>query len=54
MEEEDSSFYLLPDSLDGVLPNCGLVTSHYLPLGVFSQHHFELLDSNEAPDFDTN
>jgi hypothetical protein len=29
---------------------CGLVaTGHDLPLGVISRHHFEWLDSNEAP-----
>jgi hypothetical protein len=34
---------------------CGLVTAgHDLPLGVISRHHFELLDSNEAPGSDTN
>jgi hypothetical protein len=27
---------------------------HDLPLGVISQHHFELLDSNEASGSDTN
>jgi hypothetical protein len=34
---------------------CGLVTAgHDLPLGVISRHHFEWLDSNEAPGSDTN
>jgi hypothetical protein len=28
---------------------CGLVAGHDLPLGVISRHHFELLNSNEAP-----
>jgi hypothetical protein len=46
MEEEDSSLCLLSDSLERVLPE--------LALGVISRHHFELLDSNEAPGFDTN
>jgi hypothetical protein len=32
----------------------GLVAGHDLPLGMFSRHHFELSDSNEAPGFDTN
>jgi hypothetical protein len=31
-----------------------LFTGDHLPLGVFSRHHFQLLDSNEAPGFDTN
>jgi hypothetical protein len=26
----------------------------HLPLGGSSRHHFEWLDSNEVPDFDTN
>jgi hypothetical protein len=33
---------------------CRLVAGHDLPLGVISRHHFELLDSNEAPGSDTN
>jgi hypothetical protein len=33
---------------------CELVASHDLLLGVISRHHFELLDSNEAPGSDTN
>jgi hypothetical protein len=33
---------------------CGLVTGHDLSLGVIFRHHFELLDSNEAPGSDTN
>jgi hypothetical protein len=33
---------------------CRLVASFDLPLGVTSLHHFELLDSNEAPGSDTN
>jgi hypothetical protein len=55
MEEEDPSLCLSPDSLERVLPElAGLVAAHDLPLGVISQHHFELLDSNEVPSFDTN
>jgi hypothetical protein len=33
---------------------CGLVAGHDLPLGMISRHHFELLDSNEAPGSDIN
>jgi hypothetical protein len=34
---------------------CGLVAAgHDLPLGVISRHHFEWLNSNEVPGFDTN
>jgi hypothetical protein len=44
MEEEDSSLYLLPDSLERVFPEpAGLFASHDLPLGVISRHHFELV-----------
>jgi hypothetical protein len=55
MEEEDSSLFLLPDSLERVLPElCGFVAGHNLPLGMISRHHFELLDSNEATGSDNN
>jgi hypothetical protein len=59
MEEADSSLYLSSASLDGVrslffLPETlGFFVSNHLPLGVFSRHHFELLDSNETLGFDT-
>jgi hypothetical protein len=53
MEEEDSSLCLWLDSLEWVLPELA-ATGHDLPLGVISRHHFEWLDSNEAPGFDTN
>jgi hypothetical protein len=33
---------------------CGLLADFHLLLGVISRHHFELLDSNEAPGSDTN
>jgi hypothetical protein len=33
---------------------CGLLAGFHLPLGGCSRHHFELLDSNEVPGFDTN
>jgi hypothetical protein len=33
---------------------CGLFAGFHLPLGGSSRYHFELLDSNEAPGFDTN
>jgi hypothetical protein len=33
---------------------CGLLAGFHLPLGGSARHHFELLDSNEAPDSDTN
>jgi hypothetical protein len=29
---------------------CGLLADFHLPLGGSSRHHFELLDSNKAPD----
>jgi hypothetical protein len=33
---------------------CGHLTGFHLPLSGSSRHHFELLDSNEAPSSDTN
>jgi hypothetical protein len=33
---------------------CSLFVGYNLPLGMISRHHFELLDSNEAPGSDTN
>jgi hypothetical protein len=33
---------------------CGLLAGFHIPLGGFSRHHFELLDSNEAPGSNTN
>jgi hypothetical protein len=47
---------LLRWSLLLILPSqaFGLFAGDHLSLGVFSRHHFELLDSNEAPSFDTN
>jgi hypothetical protein len=47
---------LLRRSLFAVLPSRGfwLIAGDHLPLGVFSQHDFELLDSNEAPGSDTH
>jgi hypothetical protein len=33
---------------------CGLLVDFHLPLSGSSQHHFKLLDSNEAPGSDTN
>jgi hypothetical protein len=36
------------------LPSKTGCDSHDVPLGVFSRHHFELLDSNEALGSDTN
>jgi hypothetical protein len=55
MELADSSLCLSLASFDGVRSSfffsrgLGLFAGDHLPLGVFSQHHFELLDSNEEP-----
>jgi hypothetical protein len=39
-----------------VLPSrvFGIFAGHHLPFGLFFRHHFELLDSNEAPSSDTD
>jgi hypothetical protein len=60
MEEVDASLCLSLASFDGVrssffLPEpSGFFAGDHLPIGVFSRHHFELLDSNEALGSDTN
>jgi hypothetical protein len=60
MEPADSSLCLSSVSFDGVLSSFlfpedpRFSPSDYLPFGVFSRHHFELLDSNDVLGSDTN
>jgi hypothetical protein len=54
MEEEDSSLCLLSNSRGRVLLEVVDLSPVIISLGVISRHHFELLDSNEAPGSDTN
>jgi hypothetical protein len=43
-----SPFIILLSQRSGIFPD------HHLSFGVFSRHHFGLLNSNEAPSSDTN
>ena len=58
MEPADSSLCSLFLSMESVLRSSfrrsGLFPGHHLPFGMFSWHHFELLNSNEAPGTNTN